>query len=67
MADTELATVLSIDVRAIPPVDRHPQIFGAAAALAEGSSFIIVNDCPSSDHLAQIGSQISGVSASSWG
>ncbi|UDL90276.1 recombinase family protein [Mesorhizobium sp. PAMC28654] len=24
-------------------------------------------DCPSSDHLAQIGSQISGVSASSWG
>lgn len=31
------------------------------------SAYEIDQRCPSSDHLAQIGSQISGVSASSWG
>ncbi|MCA0008701.1 MULTISPECIES: DUF2249 domain-containing protein [unclassified Mesorhizobium] len=44
MADPELASTLLIDVRTIAPIDRHPRIFGVAAALVEGSSFIIVND-----------------------
>ena len=33
-----------IDVRTIPPVERHPKIFGMLNALAEGGAFIIVND-----------------------
>lgn len=44
MADAEPAAIPLIDVRTIPPVDRHPRIFGVATALADGSSFIIVND-----------------------
>ncbi|KRD60523.1 hypothetical protein N184_06785 [Sinorhizobium sp. GL28] len=33
-----------IDVRTIPPVERHPKIFGMLNALAEGGAFIIIND-----------------------
>ena len=44
MADPELASTPLIDVRAIPPIDRHPRIFGVVTALTEGASFIIVND-----------------------
>ena len=32
-----------IDVRTIPPVERHPKIFGMLNALAEGGAFIIIN------------------------
>lgn len=33
-----------LDVRTIPPPERHPRIFGAFDALAEGESFVLVND-----------------------
>ncbi|WIY52367.1 DUF2249 domain-containing protein [Devosia sp. YIM 151766] len=33
-----------IDVRTIPPRERHPQIFAKAHGLAVGESFVIVND-----------------------
>jgi uncharacterized protein (DUF2249 family) len=33
-----------IDVRQIPPRDRHPLIFQTFDALAPGDSFILVND-----------------------
>ncbi|ODT72534.1 MAG: hemerythrin [Pelagibacterium sp. SCN 63-23] len=33
-----------IDVRTVPPRERHPRIFGMADALAVGESFVIVND-----------------------
>ncbi|UDL89843.1 hypothetical protein LGH82_00020 [Mesorhizobium sp. PAMC28654] len=38
-----------------------------ATILSYVSTTQVTVNCPSSDHLAQIGSQISGVSASSWG
>ncbi|MBE7733542.1 DUF2249 domain-containing protein [Devosia faecipullorum] len=34
----------TIDVRTIPPRERHPQIFAKANGLAVGKSFVIVND-----------------------
>lgn len=33
-----------IDVRIIPPRDKHPRIFAMVAALEPGKSFVIVND-----------------------
>ena len=33
-----------IDVRTVPPVQRHPLIFGSFDALVPGESFEIVND-----------------------
>jgi uncharacterized protein (DUF2249 family) len=33
-----------VDVRAVPPAQRHPLIFGAFQQLAPGASFILVND-----------------------
>ncbi len=33
-----------LDVRSVPPVERHPQIFKLFDALDEGDSFILVND-----------------------
>lgn len=33
-----------LDVRATPPRDRHPLIFGAFADLAPGEAFVLVND-----------------------
>ncbi|MDG4880477.1 MAG: DUF2249 domain-containing protein [Mesorhizobium sp.] len=44
MSETEVVSQPQLDVRAIPPVERHPRIFGIAQALAEGQSFVIVND-----------------------
>lgn len=37
-------TVSSIDVRTIPPRERHPRIFGALGALVAGQSLQIVSD-----------------------
>ena len=37
-------TVAEIDVRTIPPYERHAQIFGRFDALQPGESFVIVND-----------------------
>jgi len=34
----------SLDVRVIPPAQRHPMIFQRFAALPEGGSFVLVND-----------------------
>jgi uncharacterized protein (DUF2249 family) len=33
-----------VDVRAIPPRDRHPMIFDAFERLAPGQEFMLVND-----------------------
>ena len=33
-----------IDVRTIPPRERHPRIFAMVDALAAGESFLIIND-----------------------
>jgi uncharacterized protein (DUF2249 family) len=34
----------TLDIRAIPPVQRHPLIFQRLEALAPGESFVLVND-----------------------
>ena len=33
-----------LDVRVIPPREKHPTIFGTFAALKPGESFVLVND-----------------------
>ena len=33
-----------LDIRSIPPIDRHPLIFERFEGLAPGESFILVND-----------------------
>lgn len=33
-----------VDVRDIPPAQRHPLIFGAFSQLAPGQGFVLVND-----------------------
>lgn len=33
-----------LDVRVIPPREKHPTIFNTFAALAPGESFVLVND-----------------------
>ncbi|MEO8029948.1 MAG: DUF2249 domain-containing protein [Gemmatimonadota bacterium] len=39
-----MASQQSLDVRVIPPRDKHPTIFQTFAALAPGGSFVLVND-----------------------
>jgi len=34
----------TLDVRVIPPREKHPAIFRTFAALAPGESFVLVND-----------------------
>lgn len=41
---TNAATQTTIDVRSIPPRDRHPLIFGSFAGLAPGEALLLVND-----------------------
>ncbi|MEP6991341.1 MAG: DUF2249 domain-containing protein [bacterium] len=36
--------VIELDVRVIPPRDKHPSIFRAFDSLASGASLVIVND-----------------------
>lgn len=36
--------VIELDVRAIPPRDKHPTIFRTFDALSRGESMVIVND-----------------------
>lgn len=38
------AFATALDLRALPPVERHPSIFSRFAQLAGGESFEIVND-----------------------
>lgn len=33
-----------LDVRSVPPAERHPRILGAFEALGPGESFVLVND-----------------------
>ncbi|GAA6731424.1 MULTISPECIES: DUF2249 domain-containing protein [Thermus] len=35
---------MELDVRSIPPRERHPRIFGVFDGLAPGESFVLVND-----------------------
>lgn len=37
-------TVPELDVRTIPPREKHPTIFTTFAALAPGEAFVLVND-----------------------
>ncbi|MCC6929067.1 MAG: DUF2249 domain-containing protein [Gemmatimonadaceae bacterium] len=39
MTDTQ-----TLDVRVIPPRDKHPTIFQTFDALAPGASFVLIND-----------------------
>ncbi len=39
-----MATEQTIDVRSIIPRERHPRIFGTFHKLADGESFLLVND-----------------------
>ena len=39
-----VAPLTQIDVRTIPPRDRHPLIFNAFAALGAGEHFELIND-----------------------
>ena len=43
MAQSE-RTPMQLDVRVIPPREKHPTIFQTFEALASGESFILVND-----------------------
>jgi uncharacterized protein (DUF2249 family) len=44
MTAEELADIPTIDVRTIPPRERHPRIFSVLEALKSGQSFAIVSD-----------------------
>ncbi|TPO11835.1 DUF2249 domain-containing protein [Mesorhizobium sp. B1-1-5] len=44
MSESEVSSQPQLDVRAVPPVERHARIFAIAEALAGGQSFVIVND-----------------------
>ncbi|TPI57440.1 DUF2249 domain-containing protein [Mesorhizobium sp. B3-1-7] len=44
MSESQVSSQPQLDVRAVPPVERHARIFGIAQALAGGQSFVIVND-----------------------
>lgn len=39
-----MSEVKTLDVRQIPPPQRHPQIFGLFGALGAGENFELVND-----------------------
>jgi uncharacterized protein (DUF2249 family) len=41
---SESSSEKTVDVRAIPPAQRHPLIFGAFHELAPGEGFVLVND-----------------------
>jgi uncharacterized protein (DUF2249 family) len=43
MADTTQGPI-ELDVRVIPPREKHPTIFSCFEALAPGESFVLVND-----------------------
>ncbi len=38
------ASALELDVRAIPPRDKHPAIFRAFDGLASGQAMVLIND-----------------------
>jgi uncharacterized protein (DUF2249 family) len=44
MTTEELADIATIDVRTIPPYERHPRIFSVLEALKPSQAFAIVSD-----------------------
>lgn len=44
MSEKHAATIPAIDVRTIPPFERHPTIFGMINALDVEESFVIISD-----------------------
>lgn len=42
--DTMMSTARTLDVRVIPPREKHPAIFDTFATLAPGESFVLLND-----------------------
>jgi uncharacterized protein (DUF2249 family) len=44
MTDAEAAMIATIDVRIIPPFERHPRIFGMLKTLKADESFMVVSD-----------------------
>jgi uncharacterized protein (DUF2249 family) len=44
MAMEQSISEKTVDVRSVPPPQKHPMIFGAFAALAVGEAFVLVND-----------------------
>ncbi len=38
------STAAELDVRVIPPREKHPTIFGTFGALEAGAAFVLVND-----------------------
>ena len=53
-------TVTIIDVRTIPPRERHPLIFQTFEKLAAGTSFYLVNDHDPKPLYYQFGAEYSG-------
>ena len=49
-----------IDVRTIPPRERHPRIFGMVGALAPGASLLITSDHDPSPLYRQIATNFPG-------
>ena len=41
---TEAGERIVVDVRNVPPAERHPRIFGTYAGLHPGQAFVLVND-----------------------
>lgn len=41
---SETTNLDTLDVRALPPAQRHPLIFGRFGALPVGQAFVLVND-----------------------
>jgi uncharacterized protein (DUF2249 family) len=39
-----MAEVITLDVRAIPPWERHPKIFDSFDGLSPGGSILLIND-----------------------
>lgn len=44
MTAAEAAMIPTIDVRIIPPIERHPRIFGMLKTLEADESFMVVSD-----------------------
>lgn len=44
MSMTQSSTEKTVDVRSVPPPQKHPMIFSAFASLAVGEAFVLVND-----------------------
>jgi uncharacterized protein (DUF2249 family) len=58
---SEAQPVTNIDVRVIPPRERHPQIFGALGALTAGQSLQITSDHDPRPLLYQLATNLPGV------